>query len=59
MASPTSSAGHAPTGATTNPKLTSQPDHPTGADQTGARRGLANLNKQQLCKEMQALHQDA
>ena len=24
---------HAPTGATTNPKLTSQPDHPTGADQ--------------------------
>ena len=31
-ATPTSSAGHAPTGATTNPKLTSQPDHPTGAD---------------------------
>jgi hypothetical protein len=32
-ASPTNSAGHAPTGATTNPKLPSQPDHPTGADQ--------------------------
>ena len=31
-ATPTSSAGHAPTGATTSPKLTSQPDHPTGAD---------------------------
>ena len=29
-ATPASSAGRAPTGATTSPRLTSQPDHPTG-----------------------------
>src|SRR4029079_1303925 len=35
-ATPTSSAGHAPAGAKTIPKLTFSPDHLTGADQENA-----------------------
>src|SRR5437016_181619 len=33
-ATPTNSAGHAPAGAATNPKLTSKLDHQAGADQS-------------------------
>ena len=40
-ATPASSAGHAPTGAETVPKLTLPPDHPKGADQARTRLKLS------------------